>query len=82
MNDSDWVMCTYHVNNKSYRVRRTMFKTLREEVQEMEVKHEDPAKVMIKATRKKYVLKLLPDFLFSIKVYLNCNRCGVVLCLH
>ena len=37
-----------------YRIRRMLFKTLREEVQESEQAHEDPAKVIIKATRKRY----------------------------
>ena len=30
-----------------------MFKSLREEVQEKEVAHEDPSKVVLKATKKK-----------------------------
>ncbi len=32
-----------------------MFPTLREEVQEMELAHEDPAKMVLKVTKKKYV---------------------------
>ncbi len=33
-----------------------MFKTLREEVQEMELVNEDPAKVVLRATKKKSVI--------------------------
>ncbi|XP_064637664.1 probable phospholipid-transporting ATPase IA isoform X4 [Lineus longissimus] len=34
-------------------VRRTLFKTLREEVQELEIKNQDPSKVVLQATKKR-----------------------------
>ena len=36
-----------------------MFKSLREEVQEMEIAHEDPAKMLHQVTKRKYVLSTL-----------------------
>ena len=36
-----------------------MFKSLREEVQEMEIAHEDPAKMLHQVTKRKYVLPTL-----------------------
>ena len=50
-----------------FRFRRTLFKTLREEVQESEVAHEDPAKVIIKATRKRSVVQQI-----AVVSYQNC----------
>lgn len=40
----------------NYRYKRTMHKTLKEEVQEKEKLHEDPTPVVIKMTKKRYVL--------------------------
>lgn len=40
-----------------------MFKSLREEVQEMEIAHEDPAKMLHQVTKRKYVYFLIPTLL-------------------
>ena len=49
-----------------------MFPTLREEVQEMELAHEDPAKMVLKVTKKKYVYlshsKIVPPCTDIVKV--------------
>ena len=37
----------------AFSFRRTIFKSLREEVQELEQAHVDPAKAVLNATRKK-----------------------------
>ena len=42
-----------------FSVKRMMFKSLREEVQEMEIAHEDPAKMLHQVTKRKYVLSTL-----------------------
>lgn len=39
-----------------FSLRRTMFKTLREKVQEAEIEHRDPTTIVLRSTKKRYVV--------------------------
>jgi len=49
----DYIAWTIIFGSSVFSIRRTMFKTLREKVQEAEIAHRDPTTIVLKSTRKR-----------------------------